>query len=276
MSLTNNVLTVDLSSYSTKAINDTLYQKSLSVSAPFTLNAITNALTIDLTAYQKSLAVSAPFTLNGTTNALTIDLTAYQKSLAVSAPFTLNGTTNALTIDLTAYQKALAVTKTTDSPLKLDSLTNALTIDLTAYPKTTSLSTYYNPANFVVGAGLLLALKATGVNTGKYELDLDSASSPTFNSLTCAGLTLNSVSTSITANSTGVSIYGPNITLTATSSQSHIQFLNSSGSALLDLTHTNLVMNTNMTSYGTVSFYNGLSVEGDTSCLLYTSDAADE
>ena len=125
---------------------------------------------------------------------------------------------------------------------------------MTAYPKTTSLSNYYNSANFVVGAGLLLASKASGVNTGKYELDLDPTSSQTFNSLTCAGLTLNSVSTSITANSTGVSIYGPNITLSATSSASSIKFLNSSGSALLDLTNTNLVMNANMTSYGTVSF----------------------
>ena len=44
------------------------------------------------------------------------------------------------------------------------------------------------------------------------------------NSLTCAGLTLNSVSTSITANSSGVSIHGPNITLSATSTASNIKF----------------------------------------------------
>ena len=94
---------------------------------------------------------------------------------------------------------------------------------LAAYPTITILV-------ICVGAGLLLALKSSGVNIGKYELDLDSTSSPIFgsltltNALTCAGLILNSGSTSITYNSSGVSITGPNITLSGSSSASSINF----------------------------------------------------
>ena len=52
------------------------------------------------------------------------------------------------------------------------------------------------------------------MNIGKYELDLDPTASVSFNTLgvtsgiTCAGLILNSGSTSITGNSAGLSVYG--------------------------------------------------------------------
>ena len=44
------------------------------------------------------------------------------------------------------------------------------------YLPTASLSTYHNPTNLVVGTGLLLSLRTTGVNNGKYESYLDDQS----------------------------------------------------------------------------------------------------
>ena len=55
------------------------------------------------------------------------------------------------------------------------------------------------------------------LNIGKYEVDLDSTASGTFNTLgitdgiTCAGLVISSGTTSYTVNSSGVSLTGPNI-----------------------------------------------------------------
>ena len=98
---------------------------------------------------------------------------------------------------------------------------------------------------------MLLALKASGVNIGKYELDLDPASAATFNTLgvtngiTCAGLILNSGSTSITGDSTGLSAYGKNVIISTTSSTSNINFQNSSGSVIMGLTNTNILINNN-------------------------------
>ena len=65
-------------------------------------------------------------------------------------------------------------------------------------------------------SGLLLSIESSGVNSGKYELDLDSTASVTFNTLgitnglTCTGLVMSSGTTSFTANSSGVSLTGPN------------------------------------------------------------------
>ena len=189
-------------------------------------------------------------------------LTNYQPKLTVTkttaSPLTLLN--NVLTIDLTKYQPSLTVS----SPFTL--LNNTLAIDLSAYTKTTSLSNYFNSSNFVVGAGLILALKTSGVNIGKYELDFDIALSATTNSLVvtngikCGGLTLNAGLTSITGDSTGVSIYGRDVTISAASEASTLNFLNWSGAVMMGFTNTNIVINNNMTSYGTVDFQNGLNV----------------
>ena len=86
-----NVLTIDLTKYSTTILNNTLYQKLFTASSPLSLNTTTNILSIDLSSYSTTSAS---------------DLI-YQKLLTASLPLSLNSTTNALTIDLSAYQKYL-------------------------------------------------------------------------------------------------------------------------------------------------------------------------
>ena len=53
--------------------------------------------------------------------------------------------------------------------------------------------------------------------------------------------------------------------ISATSSTSNINFLNSSGSVIMGLSNTNILINYNMTSYGTVIFLNGLTLSGSSS-----------
>ena len=149
LSLLNNILTVDLSNYSTTSTIANFYQKIFTTTLPLSLNTTTNILSIDLSQYQKSIIVdtttASPLTLNSLTNALTIDLSSYQTKLSVvntiDSPLLLNSLTNALTIDLSTYQKKISVTNTTASPLTLNSSTNALTINLSNYQKALVVNT---------------------------------------------------------------------------------------------------------------------------------------
>ena len=108
-------------------------------------------LTIDLTNYSTTI----------------LNTTLYPKIFTASSPLSLNTTTNTLSIDLTAYSRTTASDLryqkllTASTPLSL--FNNTLSIDLSNYPTTTNLTSYYNPNNFVVGSGLLLSLKSSGV-----------------------------------------------------------------------------------------------------------------
>ena len=55
LSFTNNILTIDLSNYSTTILNNTLYQKN-TASSPLSLNTTTNILSIDLSNYSTTAA----------------------------------------------------------------------------------------------------------------------------------------------------------------------------------------------------------------------------
>ena len=115
LTLSNNILTVDLSNYSTTASINSLYQKLLTVTkttaSPLALT--NNILTVDLTGYQQSLSVVAP--LSFISNVMTIDLTAYQKTLTAVLPLVLNSTTKQLSfsttdLSLSSFNKAVGCT----------------------------------------------------------------------------------------------------------------------------------------------------------------------
>ena len=69
--------------------------------------------------------------------------------------------------------------------------------------------------NLVVGSGLTFKLNSTGVNSGKYEIDLDPTVATTTAALTvtygitCASFGLNSGQTAFPINSTGATMIGP-------------------------------------------------------------------
>ena len=96
LTLTNNILTVDLTAYAAKTnptFSGTIYGKSM-VFAGGTVSGSSFASL--LAPYQKIFTASSPLSLNTTTNILSIDLTAYstttasdlryQKLLTASAP----------------------------------------------------------------------------------------------------------------------------------------------------------------------------------------------
>ena len=86
---------------------------------------------------------------------------------------------------------------------------------LTGTAITTLLGSGFNSNNLVVGSGLTLKLNSTGVNSGKYEIDLDptvggtTAALTVTNGITCSSLVMNSGQTVFSVNSTGVSMIGP-------------------------------------------------------------------
>ena len=86
---------------------------------------------------------------------------------------------------------------------------------LTGTAITSLLGSGFNSNNLIVGSGLTLKLNSTGVNSGKYEIDLDPTVGTTTAALTatygitCASFGLNSGQTAFTINSTGATMIGP-------------------------------------------------------------------
>ena len=86
---------------------------------------------------------------------------------------------------------------------------------LTGTAITSLLGSGFNSNNLVVGSGLTLKLNSSGVNSGKYEIDLDPTTGGTVaaltvtNGITCTGLVMISGQTSFSVNSTGVNMTGP-------------------------------------------------------------------